>query len=62
MDGCKTNKVWKPPEFIWLQREDGEGNLAGSAWGGEIYWCDEQIHKSDVKYRRIDDEDNLGTD
>jgi hypothetical protein len=46
-------KAWKPPEFIWLQREDEEGNMAGNRWEGEIYWCDEQIYRSDVKYQRI---------
>jgi hypothetical protein len=62
MDGCKTSKVWKPPEFIWLQREDEFGNLADSRWDGEIYWCDERIYASDVRYRRVDDEEELETD
>lgn len=62
MDRCKTHKIWKPPEFIWLQREDEEGNLADSRWEGKIYWCNERIYNSDVRYRRVDDEDDLGTD
>jgi hypothetical protein len=60
-DGCKTNKVWEPPEFIWLQREDEDGNIVQSAWDSEVYWCNEKIFKSDVKYRRVDDEQTEGS-
>jgi len=53
----REEKKCEPPEFIYLQREDEEGNMATNRWEGEIYWCDEQIYKSDVKYVRVDEEE-----
>ena len=56
-NNMSKEKAWKPPEFIWLRREDEEGNLATNRWEGEIYWCNERIYKSDVKYVRVDEEE-----
>lgn len=39
------------PETIYLQMEDEEGNLSE-----EITWCKDQINDTDVKYKKITDE------
>lgn len=49
-----ADKRWDPPEFVYLQIEDEHGNIAKARWDAEIYWCDERIYKSDVKYRKVD--------
>lgn len=53
---ANSNKNEFPPKVIYLQIEDEWGNIADNAWDSEVYWCDEQIYDSDIKYVRVDDE------
>lgn len=60
---CCSDRQWEPPEFVYIQIEDEWGDLITESWENEeITWCANQIYESDIKYRRIDVDEEPGTD